>query len=139
MTTFLIQAEQEYSTAKAALVAAGVQPPGSHIESGFVDNVDDGYRISEECDITGCVDIKRIESWLADLPDIELSAHDTEDESAAEPGDIDRWDFVEVALWESRSMVAEGAARRRIDKWRAQAAACAPAIRCRGSEDGSEV
>ncbi|KAK5724461.1 hypothetical protein LTR15_004506 [Elasticomyces elasticus] len=106
-----IEAEEAVEAAKAAAVAAGVQVPGSDIDSGFVDDVGDGYLISSEDEYANTVDRKRIEAWLGLVPEC-----DTDDISEV---DIDDWDTRSAGMSDSLSMVADGAERRRIDKWRA--------------------
>ncbi|KAK6425348.1 hypothetical protein LTR81_002376 [Elasticomyces elasticus] len=106
-----IEAEEGVEAAKAAAVAAGVQVPGSDIESGFVDDVEDGYLISSEDEYADTVDRKRIEAWLGLVPEC-----DTDEISEV---DIDDWDTRSAGMSDSLSMVADGAERRRIDKWRA--------------------
>ena len=134
LTRFLIKAERQYYDAKSALIAAGVQPPGSQIESGFVDDVRDGYRVSQEREIAACADRGRIHAWLIDIPDVDGLDCDLVKEDTEPPESLDECGFREIEMWESRSMVAEGAARRSIDKWRAQAESCAPKIFCGPSE-----
>ncbi|KAF7197380.1 hypothetical protein HII31_01190 [Pseudocercospora fuligena] len=118
LTRWLIEAEEEYYKAKSALLDAGLQPPGSHIDSGFVDDADDGYRISMERDMILTVDSNRIHRWLRAIPDQTISP-EPEDVEEAPPRDIDPWVAKEVDMCDSWSMVADGPRRRWIDKWRA--------------------
>ncbi|KXT02370.1 hypothetical protein AC578_215 [Pseudocercospora eumusae] len=122
LTRTLIEAEGEFDLAKAALLNAGIQPPGSDIASGFVDDVDDGYRISAERDWIVNVDSNRIHRWLGEIPDeTQLESSESDDDSHIR--ESDPWSAREVEICDSWSMVADGAQRRRIDKWRALAAA----------------
>ncbi|KAK5124938.1 hypothetical protein LTR85_001128 [Meristemomyces frigidus] len=107
----LAEAEDALEEAKAAAVAAGAHLPGSDLESGFVDDVDDGYRISWEQDATGAVNPAVVMRWVQDVPE-----EDTEE--PAEPA-IDDWDAISVNISDSASMVADGQVRKRIDRWRA--------------------
>ncbi|EME50062.1 hypothetical protein DOTSEDRAFT_20450 [Dothistroma septosporum NZE10] len=91
-----LDAEQEYNDAKAALIATGVQPPGSDIESGFVDDANNGYRISGDHDFTECVDIEHIWSWPAEVPNVELLGDDSFEVGSSNPGEVGSWKFVEV-------------------------------------------
>ncbi|KAI7270357.1 hypothetical protein KC345_g7451 [Hortaea werneckii] len=106
----LNEAEDLVEAAKTHAVAMGVQIPASDIESGFVDDVDDGYRISSEAREAASVDKNSIAKWMTDLP--------KEDFEGTTNVDLDDWDCRSVAISESGSMVAEGSDRRRIDKWR---------------------
>lgn len=106
----LTEAENLVEAAKTDAVAMGVQIPASDIESGFVDDVDDGYRISSEAREAATVDKGSIAKWMAEIPE--------EDFEGMTDVDLDDWDCRSVAISESGSMVAEGSDRRRIDKWR---------------------
>lgn len=120
MTRALIDAEAEYEVSKAAAVAAGIQLKYSDMESGFVDDVDDGYRISRERDMVENCDRGRIEDWLVDLDEKECP---TRYLSVCEFGRMDILNEAaglalrEVDISDSRSMVAEGPSRKRIDRW----------------------
>ncbi|KAI7476367.1 hypothetical protein KC351_g9490 [Hortaea werneckii] len=106
----LTEAEDLVEAAKTHAVAMGVQIPASYIESGFVDDVDDGYRISSEAREAASVDRDSIAKWMTEVPE--------EDLEGMTNVDVDDWDCRSVAISESVSMVAEGSDRRRIDKWR---------------------
>lgn len=114
MARQITEEEEALESAKAAAVAAGVQLPGSDIESGFVDDVNDGYRVSWEADAVDSVNPKRVSMWARDVPE-----EDTEELAQA---DIDDWEAESVDISDSMSMVTDGPARKRIDRWRA---ACA--------------
>ncbi|KAK5700416.1 hypothetical protein LTR17_022949 [Elasticomyces elasticus] len=109
LTRQLIEAENKVAAAKAAAVAAGVQVQGSDVESGFVDDVDDGYIISSEDDEEEDVDRSAIEAWMELVPEC-----DTDEMPEV---DIDDWDAKSMGISDSMSMVAEDGERRRIDKW----------------------
>lgn len=111
MAKQVTEAEEALQEAKAAAVAAGVQVPGSDIESGFVDDVNDGYRISSEEEVAASVSKPFVHVWMQAVSD-----GYTEDTSEVE---IDNWDAKSVDISDSASMVADGAARNRIDRWRA--------------------
>lgn len=113
MTRRFIEVEAAYDKAKAALIAAGMQPPGSDIESGFVDDVDDGYRTSFQQDEIDSVDPECVLRWLGGIPNCSPG-----DNLGVQVPKVDDWDSTEVEMWESRSMLAEGSNRRRIEKWR---------------------
>ncbi|KAK3636068.1 hypothetical protein LTR22_018915 [Elasticomyces elasticus] len=109
MTQAFILAEEALAAAKAAAVTAGVQVPGSDVESGFVVDVNDGYIISSEDDEEEDVDRAAIEAWMALVPEC-----DTDEVPEV---DIDDWDAKSMGISDSMSMVAEDGERRRIDKW----------------------
>lgn len=115
LTRWLMKAEAKYESAKAAMLEAGIQPPGSDIDSGFIDNVGDGYRISMERDWVVSADSYHMHRWLDNIPDDVVSSETAID---AHERDIDSWTAKEVEICDSWSMVADGAERRRIDKWR---------------------
>ncbi|KAI7367992.1 hypothetical protein KC354_g2998 [Hortaea werneckii] len=106
----LTEAEDLLEAAKTNAVALGVQIPASEIESGFVDDVDDGYRISSEVREAASVDKDSITKWMTGIPEENLEERTDVD--------LDDWDCHSVAISESGSMVAGGSDRRRIDKWR---------------------
>ncbi|KXT09149.1 hypothetical protein AC579_7291 [Pseudocercospora musae] len=122
LTRALIEAEGEFDLAKAALLNAGIQLPGSDLASGFVDDIDDGYRISTERDWVVNLDSNRIHRWLGEIADeTQLESSESDDNSHIK--ESDPWSAREVEICDSWSIVADGAQRRRIDKWRALAAA----------------
>ncbi|KAI7217192.1 hypothetical protein KC333_g4367 [Hortaea werneckii] len=106
----LTEAEDLVEAAKTDALAMGVQVPDSDIESGFLDDMDDGYRISSEAREAASVDKGSIAKWMNEIPE--------EDFEGMTDADVDEWDCRSVAISESGSMVAEGSDRRRIDKWR---------------------
>lgn len=123
VTRELIEAEAEYREAKYAAIAGGIklEEMGTEVDSGFIDDVDDGYRLSEDAEEIAvskggypwC-------SWLDKLPDLDTSealATDLE-QCAPTEVEIDEWDANSVDICESRSARAEDPWRRRIDKWR---------------------
>lgn len=122
MTRDLIEAEAEYDVSKAAAVKAGIQLRYSDLESGFVDDVDDGYRISMERDMVDDCDRERIEDWLMNMEDRECPtrylsvrgfSHEMIEAGEGSP-------LKGITFSDSRSLVGEGAERKRIDKWNAQ-------------------
>ena len=127
LTRDLIAAEMAYEAAKTAAVAKGVQPDGSDVESGFVDNVDDGYRISSEEDMITAAQHGIIEWWLEGVPEPRPCPDDaiaSEDSLRSTVGpneevEVDDWDARSVEICDSSSMMAEDRWRKRIDKWRA--------------------
>lgn len=123
MTRALVDAEAEYEVSKAAVVAAGIQLKYSDLESGFVDDVNDGYRVSMEKEMVEDCDRERIEEWLMDMEEKEcptryLSVRDFEGMDLMVEADESALREVEIS--DSRSMVAEGPSRKRIDRWESQ-------------------
>lgn len=124
LTRRVIDAEKAFEEVKAAAIHGGVQFPGSDIQSGFVDDVDDGYRMSLEEEMCASVDPARILNWLRKLPDTSaVISDDARAQKAATVAqadiDIDDWDAKSVEISDSASMVANGPERRRIDRWQA--------------------
>lgn len=123
MTRDLIDAEADYEVSKAAAVAAGIQLRYSDLESGFVDDADDGYRISMEREMIEECDHEEIESWLMDVDDKGCA---TQDLSVRESGFVgmvsEGKELKAVEISDSVSLVAEGPSRRRIDRWNTQLA-----------------
>ncbi|KAK3111930.1 hypothetical protein LTR53_012325 [Teratosphaeriaceae sp. CCFEE 6253] len=115
MTRQIIDAEEALDSAKMAAIAAGVQVPGSEVESGFVDDVDDGYRTSLEEEMVRAVDREGIEKWMALAPE----GYTDDDVDVEVDVDVDDWAARSMDLCDSASMRALGPERRRIDIWRA--------------------
>jgi sugar phosphate isomerase/epimerase len=119
-TRDLIEAEQSFAEVREALATAGIQVPGSDVESGFVDHQDDGYRLSREQEKIQMCDTAAIRRWLERL---------TGDSTWADRSDvdIDKWDCSSVGFCDSMSMKAVGRWRRKIDEWQK----LAEDVRCR--------
>lgn len=120
MTRKVIEFEGELDAVKAAALEAGIQLESSDIDSGFIDDVNDGYGVSGEREMAESVNREALEEWLAGLPEdpkaAEVAAR-TPLLVAADDQSFDHWDAVTVDVCDSFSMVAEGAPRRRIDEW----------------------
>ncbi|KAK4506385.1 hypothetical protein PRZ48_000115 [Zasmidium cellare] len=117
LATALAEAEANFTKAKEACLAANISIAASDLESGFLDDVDDGYRMSEENDIIASVNPAGVTRWMEQIPDGLEVDPDSDCQSDAQDAEID-WDARSVEIEDSASMVAEGASRRRIDKWR---------------------
>lgn len=115
LTANLMRAEEALAVAKAKAQEAGVEVCSYDQASGFVDDVQDGYRVSQEREIAAAAPVPKITNWLSRVPSalVSPSFPAPSEESAA-----DDWEADEVGLSDSASVVAEGAERRRIDKWR---------------------
>lgn len=125
LTRKLIDAEADYCAAKDAATAAGIHLKYSDIESGFVDDVDDGYRVSMERELAEHCDRERIQDWLMDIEEKACPTRYLSVRDCALLGDlnhVDDWIGDEIGLSDSASQVAEGPSRRRIDRWRLQVA-----------------
>lgn len=120
MTRKVIEFEGELDAVKAAALEADIQLESSDIESGFIDDVNDGYGVSGEREMAGSVNREALEEWLAGLPEdpkaAEVAAR-TPLLVAADDQAFDHWDAATIDVCDSFSMVAEGAPRRRIDEW----------------------
>ncbi|KAK4634312.1 hypothetical protein CLAFUW4_00013 [Fulvia fulva] len=64
LTQAVAEAEENFQQAKQAAFLAGVDLDESDLESGFVDRVDDGYRMSQEEDHEGVMDRDSVQRWL---------------------------------------------------------------------------
>ena len=118
LTRALAEAELEYYTAKDAAVAKGVHL-GPDIESGFVDDPEDDYTLSQETETQIFADSARVKKWLNGVLDTErMDKEGSELEDINWP-DLDTWDAHSVDICDSISMRAEWPWRRRIEKWRA--------------------
>ncbi|KAK3073725.1 hypothetical protein LTR53_004422 [Teratosphaeriaceae sp. CCFEE 6253] len=114
ITREFADAQDAFAEAKAALVAAGIQMEDADRASGFVDDVEDGYRLSFEDDLIASTSRPLVDKWLGSIdseadPDVELST----------VVERDGWDAKSVEIGDSWSCVdfdADG--RRRIRQWR---------------------
>lgn len=96
---------------KAEAIKAGLNLVTDDQESGFVDDEGDGkYSCSEEVRV-GSVPLPRIQSWLHKVVDGAAEADNVE-----EP-EVDAWERASAGPSGSKSVVAEGAERKRIDQW----------------------
>lgn len=111
MTREVIEAEEAMTVAKRALVDAGVDLFQDDQESCFVDTADDGYLGDHEEKLVARVPGEKIDGWLKEVPDRSSSM-------SVDGRDADEWDVGDVDIGDSASTIAEGADRRRIDKWR---------------------
>jgi hypothetical protein len=116
LTGEVIEAETALASAKAALVNAGVgmNHVDSDQESGFVDDVEDGYAMSFGQDRIQSADEQRILAWLEHIP--EGADPDFRDSSGPEAA------LDECAIWEadmsgSYGAVDVGPGRTKIDRW----------------------
>ncbi|KAK4549446.1 hypothetical protein LTR36_006443 [Oleoguttula mirabilis] len=125
LTRHVANAEKAYEVAKAVAISNGVQLPGSDVHSGFIDDVDDRYRVSLEQEMRATVDDARVLKWLQqvlDLGEDELQGAEEQGVAPADGVELDDWDAKTVEISDSSSMVAEGFARKKIDSWRATCA-----------------
>lgn len=113
LTQKVAEAEQDLAEAKAKALAAGVDL-GSDVESGFVFDDDDGDRVSIEDNDAALADPSVVCRWIDKLP---VDRPDPQDEPAQDP-EVDDWDARSVEIHDSWSMRAEGAEKRRIERWR---------------------
>ncbi|KAI7177230.1 hypothetical protein KC316_g7977 [Hortaea werneckii] len=111
MTREVIEAEEAMTEAKRALVDAGIDLFQEDQESCFVDTADDGYLGDHEEKLMAQVPGEKIDGWLKEVPD-------RSSPMSVDGRDADEWDVGDVDIGDSASTIAEGAERRRIDKWR---------------------
>ncbi|KAI7278119.1 hypothetical protein KC345_g6147 [Hortaea werneckii] len=111
MTREVIEAEEGMAEAKKALVDAGVDLFQEDQESCFVDTADDGYLGDHAEKLVAQVPGEKIDGWLKGVADRSSSM-------SVDGRDADEWDVGDVDIGDSASTIAEGADRRRIDKWR---------------------
>lgn len=93
------------------------QVPGSEVDSGFADDGADGYRLSFDEAMKASIDPVSILTWIGDLPSSE-SASGLEWECLYDAIALQDCDVYSVDICDSRSLVAEGPERGRIDRWR---------------------
>lgn len=109
VTADLIRAEEVYDDAKSRMHNLEILAEGAEQRSNFVDDINDGYRVSFENDMIASADSALIYAWMENdtSGDIDLS--------------YDRyWDALTVEIGESISVVAQDPERRWIDRWCAQ-------------------
>ncbi|KAK5125486.1 hypothetical protein LTR85_000596 [Meristemomyces frigidus] len=111
LTHEVVEAETALAEAKATALAAGIEVGAEDQTSGFVDNLEDGYRVSFEHDQIVSVPEPKVSKWLSNIPD---QASPTSPDMV----EVDEWDTQTVGISDSVSLVAEGPDRRRIEKWR---------------------
>lgn len=111
LTRELIEAEAALAEAKAAALGAGLPVGQEDAASGFLDDVEDGYRVSFEAELAESVPAEKLDGWLSGIPDVASPNERTHAE-------VDEWETQTVGISDSISCVAQEVERRRIDKWR---------------------
>ncbi|KAI7351040.1 hypothetical protein KC320_g5226 [Hortaea werneckii] len=112
LTREVIDAEAEVAEAKRAALEAGIGVANDEADSGFLDDVEDGYRLSKEQELVDTAAGSTVKGWLDRLPSDKLDSPGFRSDA-----DIDEWETRTVGISDSVSLVAEGSVRRRIDKW----------------------
>ncbi|KAF2494586.1 hypothetical protein BU16DRAFT_421503, partial [Lophium mytilinum] len=112
LTRRLIEAEEELEAAIRDARAIGCYWYDYDGTSQCVDHPDDGYRESEEREIAAETDRDRgrIEQWILG------QEGPFEDATSISTPHVDEWPIELKKPWDSISMIAEGAERRRIDR-----------------------
>lgn len=111
ITTAFVEAEAEADSACARARALGKSNNDYDQESGFVDDSDDGYLMSDIAFATANVDRGFIEAWVDQVVNAEsLLWRDS--------GEPDDWDAESVDVSDSVSCVDYTRNRKRIDRWR---------------------
>ncbi|KAI7543507.1 hypothetical protein KC331_g7359 [Hortaea werneckii] len=112
LTREVIDAEVEVAKAKKAALEAGIDVANDEADSGFLDDVDDGYLLSKEQEVVDIAAGSTVKGWLDRLPSDKLDSPGLRSDA-----DVDEWETRTVGISDSVSLVAEGSVRRRIDKW----------------------
>ncbi|KAI7486502.1 hypothetical protein KC351_g3288 [Hortaea werneckii] len=112
LTREVIDAEAEVAEAKKAALEAGIDVANDEADSGFLDDVEDGYRLSKEQELVDTAAGSTVKGWLDRLPSDKLDSPGFQSDA-----DVDEWETRTVGISDSVSLVAEGSVRRRIDKW----------------------
>ena len=111
ITGELVEAEADLESALAHGKALGIIVNDYDQESGFVDDVNDGYAASEVAAFTADLDRTFINAWNEDVSNSE----DLKSQGSEEP---DEWEAESVGISDSISCVDYSRNRRRIDRWR---------------------
>ncbi|KAI6813765.1 hypothetical protein KC342_g16692 [Hortaea werneckii] len=112
LTREVIDAEAELAEAKRAALGAGIDVANDEADSGFLDDVEDGYLLSKEQELVDTAAGSTVKGWLDRLPSDKLDSPVLRSDA-----DVDEWETRTVGISDSVSLVAEGSVRRRIDKW----------------------
>ncbi|KAI6821344.1 hypothetical protein KC340_g12972 [Hortaea werneckii] len=112
LTREVIDAEAEVAEAKKAALEAGIDVANDEADSGFLDDVEDGYLLSKEQEVVDIAAGSTIKGWLDRLPSDKLDSPGLRSDA-----DVDEWETRTVGISDSVSLVAEGSVRRRIDEW----------------------
>ena len=112
LTREVIDAEAEVAGAKKAALEAGINVANDEADSGFLDDVEDGYLLSKEQEVVDTAAGSTVKGWLDRLPSDKLDSPGFRSDA-----DVDEWETRTVGISDSVSLVAEGSVRRRIDKW----------------------
>ncbi|GAB1743038.1 hypothetical protein NU219Hw_g8734t1 [Hortaea werneckii] len=112
LTREFIDAEAEVAGAKEAALEAGIAVANDEADSGFLDDVEDGYLLSKEQEAVDTAAGSTVKGWLDRLPSDKLDSPGFRSDA-----DVDDWETRTVGISDSVSLVAEGSVRRRIDKW----------------------
>jgi hypothetical protein len=121
LTRALIEAETAYAETKRVAFEAGVPLPFVDNETvcQAMDENDDGlgYTISHEQEMVASAPSPIVRRWLAKVPEgVEVGSPSFGSSEIRFEGDD--WEAEEVEISDSRSMLAEGRERARIDRWR---------------------
>ncbi|KAK5682295.1 hypothetical protein LTS10_005421 [Elasticomyces elasticus] len=133
ITRNLINAEEAFTVAKAAIVDAGLELLNDDAESGFGDVGSNGYAEEFEARMVATTNVPHVEGWLDNVAD-EASP----DVDAQTDVDLDEWDAQNVEIGDSQSCVEyEPGWRRRIKKWRESCGLQAPGSQTKPSKVSS--
>ncbi|KAI7278114.1 hypothetical protein KC345_g6148 [Hortaea werneckii] len=112
LTREVIDAEAEVAEARRAALEAGIDVANDEADSGFLDDVEDGYILSKEQELVDTAAGSTVKGWLDRLPSDKLDSPGFRSDA-----DVDEREPRTLGISDSVSLVAEGSVRRRIDKW----------------------
>ncbi|PIB01129.1 hypothetical protein CB0940_00203 [Cercospora beticola] len=115
LTRALIEAEEEESRARAAAEEAGVDVAQHYQKSRFQDHASDGYGSGYERGGITQAPRERIFEWMSQIPDGE--AGDPNKQELVPRPEIDDWNYEDIAINESRSVIDDDPGRQKIDSW----------------------
>ena len=87
LTREVIDAEAEVAEAKRAALEAGIDVANDEADSGFLDDVEDGYRLSKEQELVDTAAGSTVKGWLDRLPSDKLDSPGFRSDA-----DIDEWE-----------------------------------------------
>jgi hypothetical protein len=117
-TAALIEAEKQYDRAQEIAHLLGVVGHARDQESHFVDDPNDGYRLSEEMDVASTNAMRPyVEIWSQQV--VYYVIHGMDDTEGRSKDIGDEWSVRSISLFSSISTRDQTRNRRRIDCWRA--------------------
>ncbi|CAK1356158.1 unnamed protein product [Cercospora beticola] len=115
LTRALIEAEEEDDKAREAAEEAGVDVARHYQNARFHDHASDGYGSGYERGGIAQAPRERIFEWMSQISDGE--AGDPNKQELVPRPEIDDWDYEDIAINESRSVIDDAPRRQKIDSW----------------------